>query len=66
MEIMVNGEKKTCLENSTLKQVLLELGYEIPKIAVEVNGEIVPKAEYENCTLGPADTLEVVTFVGGG
>lgn len=66
MEIIANGEKVSCEENCTLEQFVVQAGYEKNKIAVEVNGEIVPKAEYQNCTLGPADKLEIVTFVGGG
>ncbi len=66
MEIYVNGEETSCEQGTTLETLVAELGYEKAKIAVEVNGEIVPKAEYEGCVLGEADKLEVVTFVGGG
>lgn len=66
MEIFVNGEKTSCEQGITLEALVAELGYEKAKIAVEVNGDIVPKAEYEGCVLGEADRLEVVTFVGGG
>lgn len=66
MEILVNGEKTSCEAGITLETMVEMLGYEKRKIAVEVNGEIVPKAEYEGCILGEADKLEIVTFVGGG
>lgn len=66
MLLFVNGEQTSCEEGITLENLIGELGYEKAKIAVEVNGEIVPKAEYEGCVLGEADKLEVVTFVGGG
>ena len=66
MEIMVNGEMISCKEDITLENLVQELSYEKNKIACEVNGEIVPKAEYAECKLGPADKLEIVTFVGGG
>ena len=66
MEITVNGEKVSCERGVTLESLMEALGYEKKKIAVEVNGEIVPKADYERCILGEADKLEVVTFVGGG
>ena len=49
-----------------MENLVQELSYEKNKIACEVNGEIVPKAEYAECKLGPADKLEIVTFVGGG
>lgn len=66
MDIYVNGERTSCEQGITLETLVGKLGYEKGKIAVEVNGEIVPKAEYEGCVLGEADKLEVVTFVGGG
>ncbi|MDD7404184.1 MAG: sulfur carrier protein ThiS [Butyribacter sp.] len=66
MNITVNGEEKVCEEGISLEMWVLQNGYDKKKIAVERNGNIVPKAEYENCLLGPADKLEVVTFVGGG
>ncbi|EDR95919.1 sulfur carrier protein ThiS [Anaerostipes caccae L1-92] len=63
----VNG-KERCLEagRTTLKQFLLKEGYRLEHIAVERNGEIAPKAEYETIMLTEADTLEIVSFVGGG
>lgn len=66
MEISVNGEKTSCAPGITLEALVETLGYEKKKIAVEVNGEIIPKAQYGTCVLGEADKLEVVTFVGGG
>lgn len=66
MEIIVNGDKVHCEEGITLEQLIENLGYQKNRIAVEVNGEIVVKDRYEACTLGPADRLEIVTFVGGG
>lgn len=66
MEIIVNGDKVHCEENITLEKLIMDLGYQKSRIAVEVNGEIVVKDQYGSCTLGPADRLEIVTFVGGG
>lgn len=40
--------------------------YDITKIAVERNGEIVPKSTYKTVMLDDEDTLEIVRFVGGG
>ena len=41
-------------------------GFDIKKIAVMKNGNIVPKAEYGNTIICDEDSLEVVSFVGGG
>ena len=41
-------------------------GYEHSRVAVELNGEIVPKDAYETRTLKDGDRMEIVCFVGGG
>lgn len=66
MEILVNGESVSCEELITLGKLVEKLGYQKNRIAAELNGEIVAKSQYDSCTLGPADKLEIVTFVGGG
>ena len=53
-------------KGKTLLQYLQENQYDISKIAVERNGEIVPKREYECVFLQQEDQLEIVQFVGGG
>lgn len=62
----INGVKKEYPDSISLTEVLQQEGYEPVRIAVELNGEIIPKAEYEATFLSEADTLEIVTFVGGG
>ncbi|MCI5622749.1 MULTISPECIES: sulfur carrier protein ThiS [Anaerostipes] len=62
----VNGEMKPLETEMSLEDFLVREGYQIARIAVERNGEIVPKGEYTNVILSDADTLEVVSFVGGG
>ena len=41
-------------------------GFNLLKIAVMKNGDIVPKAEYDKTLINDNDSLEVVSFVGGG
>lgn len=62
----VNGTLIPLQEGKTLLQYLQENQYDISKIAVERNGEIVPKREYECVFLQQEDQLEIVQFVGGG
>ena len=66
--VVLSGEDFTTQNvlELTLPQLLEELGYQAGRIAVERNGEIVPKAQYGAVTLEDGDTLEVVRFVGGG
>ena len=65
-KIKVNG-KEIELEKATSVEVYLEsAGYQMKRIAVELNGEILPKNEYADRMLEDGDCMEVVTFVGGG
>lgn len=50
----------------TLLDLLSEYGFQTQRIAVEMNGTIIPKAMYDQVTVTNDDTLEVVSFVGGG
>ena len=52
------------VERSSYQSV--ENGYQKNRIAVECNGEILPKVEYEQKILQDGDVLEIVSFVGGG
>ena len=64
--IKVNGELINGYEGKTLSEFLCNEGYENTKIAVELNGQIARKKDYQSIILKENDTLEVVTFVGGG
>ena len=62
----VNGEK-ICLEKPlTLAAYLATKQFDCRMVAVERNGQIVPKADYEKVELQEEDILEIVRFVGGG
>ena len=50
----------------TLADYLATTDYDPTRIAVERNGDIVPKAQYGETTLADGDVVEVVSFVGGG
>ncbi|GAA0178370.1 sulfur carrier protein ThiS [Clostridium sediminicola] len=62
----VNGSIITLGESKSLYDFLKDQNYDITRIAVERNGEIVPKLMYKSIMLNYDDTIEVVTFVGGG
>ena len=63
--ICINGEK---IENNEiiLSSYLEENGINPQRIAVELNGEILPKSQYSNTALKDGDVVEIVNFVGGG
>lgn len=62
--ITVNGEKLDF--SGTVSELLAVMEYNGKRVAVELNENIVPKAEYENTLLDDSDKLEIVRFVGGG
>ena len=63
--VTVNGEGRSAA-GMTVEQLLASEGYESGRIAVELNGDIVPKSRYAATELRDGDTVEVVRFVGGG
>ena len=63
--LKINGENVDAA-GKTLAQYLAEAGFNQVRIAVERNGEIVPKSKYGETVLVEGDCVEVVNFVGGG
>ena len=63
--VKVNGEDLD-IGGKTLSQYLSTTRYDRARIAVEINCEIVPKSEYDCTVIKDQDTIEVVSFVGGG
>jgi len=66
LRIMVNGESRTVAAGASIADLLESLGVASPRIAVERNRDIVPKAEYAATALAEGDVFEVVELVGGG
>lgn len=63
--VKINGESLD-IAGKTLEEYLKTTEYDSARIAVERNGEIVPKSQYGETTLAEGDCVEVVSFVGGG
>lgn len=63
--VKINGEEYDYAGHN-VQEVITELGYVKERIAVERNEEIIPKSTYEEVILNDGDTVEVVSFVGGG
>ena len=69
LTLILNGHNRdfaTLSPASTLEQLIAELGLKGDRVAVEHNGEIVPRAQWTETPLSDSDRLEVVQFVGGG
>ena len=62
----VNGKQVELKESLVLNEFLESNGYALTKVAVELNGKIVPRKEYAVTILQETDALEIVCFVGGG
>lgn len=62
----VNGKIVALEEPVSLKDFLQGENYDLSRVAVELNGQIVPKASYGEVMLSSEATLEIVSFVGGG
>ena len=62
----LNGEQVTLLKPIPLLDFLKERNYADNRVAVELNGDIVPKSEFETVILKDSDKIEIVCFVGGG
>lgn len=65
MQITLNG-KATPIGPLNLTLLVKDLGLNPTQIAVERNGEIVPKSQYDQVALQDGDAVEIVKFIGGG
>ena len=63
--VIINGEKVNA-DGITVEQYIKSSDFNTAFIAVELNEDIVPKANYASTVLKDGDVLEVVNFVGGG
>lgn len=63
--VKINGESLD-IAGKTVTEYLAATNYDPKRIAVERNGDIVPKAQYDETVLMDGDSIEVVSFVGGG
>ena len=66
MEIIINGESRQFPAPLTVAALVETLGYTGKRIAVERNGEIVPRGRHAEVLLAAADRIEIVVAVGGG
>lgn len=62
----MNGKDVSLDATVTLTDLVAQLGYTEGPVAIEKNGEIVPRKEHAQTRVSPGDVLEIVHFVGGG
>lgn len=67
--MMVNGEKydlQALAPEFTLVALISKFGLSPQRVAVELNGELVPRGRYAEYRLGDNDQVEIIHYVGGG
>ena len=62
----VNGKDLEPALPITVENLILSAGFRQDRVAVELNGKIVPRSEYSGTLLKNDDSVEIVGFVGGG
>ena len=66
MDITLNGEPRTLDPDTTVIALLQAEGLAGRRVAVEVNGEIVPRSRHDARLLAEGDRVEIVHALGGG
>lgn len=64
--ITINGKTVNLPEDTHVSEYLEENQYQPNRIAIELNGKILPKSYYASIVLKDGDIMEIVSFVGGG
>lgn len=66
MNVVINGKQEQLSDPITVAQLLLLLDLKEKKLAVEVNGDIIPRSLHGQHCLQNADVIEIVHAIGGG
>lgn len=66
ISVTINGEARTLPRILSCAELIGELQLAGKRVAMERNGEIVPRSEFGACMLQDGDRLEIVAAVGGG
>lgn len=64
--LVINGESRTFPAPLSVSGLIESLGYAGKRVAIERNGEIVPRSRHGEVVLEHGDRLEIVVAVGGG
>lgn len=66
MRIQVNGEPREVEQNISLSRLVAVLSLKAEQVAIELNQNVVRRAQWETTPLKDDDKVEIVHFVGGG
>lgn len=66
MQVTVNSQALELPDHASVADLVVHLGLPATRVAVELNRQLVRRAEHANTPLSAGDRVEVVTLVGGG
>ena len=66
MRVTINGRPRELAAPVALAELIAELGLAEKRLAVEINGEIVPRSRHPQTRVRDGDRLEIVQAIGGG
>ena len=66
LRIQINGEPREVEGDTSLPELVASLNLKAEQIAIELNQEVIRRAQWESIVLHADDRLEIVHFVGGG
>ena len=66
MELIINGDQRLIDSSYSLMDLLVSVEMTQGHIAVELNGEIIPKSTFQQQQLSDGDKIEIVQAIGGG
>lgn len=66
MQLVINGQPQYFDNVNNIQQLLESLSLQNRRIAIECNGEIIPRSTFPSRTLAEGDQLEIIVAVGGG
>lgn len=66
ISIRLNGNARELAGAATISELLQQAGYGDRRVAVECNGQIVPRSQHATTVLANGDQIEIVQAIGGG
>jgi sulfur carrier protein len=66
MQIILNGQATQVIDQCSITNILEMLVLQNQRVAVEVNQEVIPRAEHQSYLLSSGDRVEIIQAVGGG
>jgi sulfur carrier protein len=64
--VTVNGQPREVPDGLNIATLVEELGFAGKRVAIELNGQIVPRSRHHDTKVASADQIEIVVAVGGG